>query len=128
MTATGCMYTSGLLCRRFAVKKIALAAMMLMNVTAFTQQSVPEIPYESVPNFFKLPPDINFGEGAGVAVNSKGHIFVFTRSNSAAGPAYGATASQLLEFLPDGRFVREIGKGLYAWSFAHVVRIDKDDN
>ena len=38
------------------------------------------------------------------------------------------SAAQLLEFGPDGRFIREIGKNLYAWSFAHVVRVDKDDN
>jgi hypothetical protein len=64
----------------------------------------------------------------GVAVNSKGHIFVFTRSNSAYGPAYGATAAQLLEFGPKGEFLREVGKQLYGWSFAHSVRIDRDDN
>src|SRR4029079_446366 len=58
----------------------------------------------------------------------KGHVFVFTRSNSAGGPAYAPTAAQLLEFNPRGQFVREIGKGLYAWSFAHTVRIDRDDN
>jgi DNA-binding beta-propeller fold protein YncE len=34
----------------------------------------------------------------------------------------------LLEFGPDGQFIREIGKNLYAWSFAHAVRIDRDDN
>ena len=71
---------------------------------------------------------MNFGEVPGVAVNSKGHVFVFTRSNSATGPAYAPTAAQLLEFGPKGEFLREIGKGLYAWSFAHSVRIDKDDN
>jgi len=27
-----------------------------------------------------------------------------------------------------GESYREIGKGLYAWSEAHTVRIDKDDN
>ena len=37
-------------------------------------------------------------------------------------------AAQLLEFGPKGEFLREIGKGLYAWSEAHSVRIDKDDN
>jgi len=113
------------------VKRLLFASvwtLAALSRTAFAQPTVPEIPYDAVPNFFKLPPEMNFGEGAGVAVNSKGHIFVFTRSNSAAGPAYGATASQLLEFGPDGRFIREIGKGLYAWSFAHVVRVDKDDN
>jgi streptogramin lyase len=71
---------------------------------------------------------MNFGEVPGVAVNSKGHVFVFTRSNSAGGPAYGAAAAQLLEFGPKGEYLREIGKGLYAWSEAHSVRIDKDDN
>ena len=33
-----------------------------------------------------------------------------------------------MEFGPDGTFLREIGHGLYAWSFAHSVRVDKDDN
>src|SRR4029078_1870208 len=83
---------------------------------------------ESVPDFFKLPPGVNFGEVPGIAVNSKGHVFVFTRSNSASGPAYAPAASQLFEFGPKGEFIREIGKGLYGWSFAHSVRIDKDDN
>jgi sugar lactone lactonase YvrE len=71
---------------------------------------------------------MNFGEVPGVAVNSKGHVFVFTRSNSAGGPAYAPTAAQLLEFDQNGVFVREVGKGLYGWAFAHSVRIDKDDN
>jgi sugar lactone lactonase YvrE len=91
------------------------------------QQSVPEIPFESIPDPLRLPPDLYFGEATGVAVNSKGHVFVFSRGNT-TGPAYAASAAQLLEFGPDGTFIREIGKNLYAWSFGHAVRIDKDDN
>jgi hypothetical protein len=91
------------------------------------QTSIPEIHYDSVPNFLKLPPDLYLGETAGVAVNSKGRIFVFSRGNT-TGPAYGASAAQLLEFDKDGRFIREVGKNLYAWSYAHAVRIDQDDN
>jgi NHL repeat len=91
------------------------------------QQTPPEIAYRSVPDFLKLPPDLYFGEVAGVAVNSKGHIFVFSRGNT-TGPAYAAGAAQLLEFAADGKFVREIGHNLYAWSFAHAVKIDKQDN
>src|SRR5580692_1956458 len=91
------------------------------------QQPVPVIPFDSVPNPLRLPPDMYLGEAAGVAVNSKKHVFVFSRGNS-TGPAYGATASQLLEFAPSGGFLREIGKNLYAWSYAHAVKIDKDDN
>jgi DNA-binding beta-propeller fold protein YncE len=82
------------------------------------QQSIPEIPYDSTPNLLQLPADLYLGEVAGVAVNSKGHIFVFTRS----------AQTRLFEFEANGKFVREIGKDLYGFSFAHVVRIDKDDN
>src|SRR5580698_9665022 len=110
------------------MKNNLLAILLLLAKLSHAQQTAPEIPFDSVPDFFKLPPGMNFGEVPGVAVNSKGHIFVFTRSNSAGGPAYGAAAAQLLEFGPKGEFLREIGKGLYAWSEAHSVRIDKDDN
>src|SRR5438876_9195339 len=101
---------------------------LLLAAPSFAQQSAPEIAFDSVPDFFKLPAGTNFGEVSGVAVNSKGHVFVFTRSNSAGGPAFAPAAAQLLEFGLKGEFLREIGKGLYAWSFAHTVRIDKDDN
>jgi sugar lactone lactonase YvrE len=110
------------------MKTRLLTMLALLAPLTFSQQSVPEIPFDSIPEFLKLPPGMNFGEVPGVAVNSKGHVFVFTRSNSAGGPAYGAAAAQLLEFGPKGEFLREIGKGLYAWSEAHSVRIDKDDN
>lgn len=105
-----------------------LTAFLTCVPLAFAQQSVPQLSFDSVPNYPSLPPGMNFGEVPGVAVNSKGHVFVFTRSNSANGPAYGPAAAQLLEFGPKGEFIREIGKGLYGWSFAHTVRIDKDDN
>jgi streptogramin lyase len=110
------------------MKAWLFTAFTLLAASALAQPSVPELPFESVPDFFKLPPGMNFGEVSGVAVNSKGHIFVFTRSNSAQGPAYAPSAAQLLEFGPKGEFVREVGKGLYGWAFAHTVRIDKDDN
>jgi len=87
----------------------------------------PEIPFTADADFLKLAADMYLGEAAGVAVNSQKHIFVFSRGNS-TGPAYGATASQLLEFASDGTFLREIGKNLYAWSYAHAVKVDKDDN
>jgi DNA-binding beta-propeller fold protein YncE len=91
------------------------------------QQPVAEIPFESIPDPLKFPTDLYLGEATGVAVNSQKHVFVFSRGNT-TGPAYAASAAQLLEFGSDGQFIREIGKNLYAWSFAHAVRIDKDDN
>ena len=94
---------------------------------ASAQQAAPEIPFDSIPDPLKLPRNMYFGEATGVAVNSKKHVFVFSRGNT-SGPAYAAAAAQLLEFGPDGLFIREIGKNLYAWSFAHAVRIDRQDN
>src|SRR5437867_7292543 len=110
------------------MKTCLIALSMLLAAPSFAQQRVPEIVFDSVPNFLKLPPGMNFGEVPGVAVNARGHVFVFTRSNSANGPAYAPTAAQLIEFGPKGDFLREIGKGLSGWAFAHSVRIDKDDN
>ena len=110
------------------MKRLIIALVALLGAAPHAQQPVPEIPFDSVPNFLKLPADMNLGEASGVAVNSKGDVAVFTRSNSAGGPAYGATASQILLFDKTGKFVREIGKGLYAWSYAHAIRFDKDDN
>ncbi len=112
------------------MKRTLLIALACAGVAAFIPlraADVPEIPFDSVPNLLKLPPDLYLGEVSGVAVNSKKHIFIYNRGNT-IGPAYSATASQLLEFGPDGKFIREIGKNLYAWSFAHDVRVDKDDN
>src|SRR5438876_4102855 len=72
-------------------------------------------------------PNHTIGEAVGVAKNSKGHLFVFTRSGN-AGPAKGATASQLFEFDPALKFVKHWGPDNYAASFAHTVRVDKYDN
>jgi hypothetical protein len=109
------------------MKHWVAAAMAALCTGLLAQTPVPVISFDSVPNVLKLPKDIHLGEVTGVAVNSKGHIFVLSRGNT-TGPAYAAAAAQLLEFTPDGKFVREIGKNLYAWSFGHAVRIDKDDN
>lgn len=72
-------------------------------------------------------PNHTIGEAVGVAKNSQGHLFVFTRSGN-VGPAKGATASQLFEFDQNLGFVKQWGPDNYAASFAHTVRVDRDDN
>jgi hypothetical protein len=89
----------------------------------------PKIPFDVVPNFFTYSPDMNFGEVLGVAVNSKGHIVVLNHPGSAtSGPIYGNASTQLLEFDASGKFVREIGRGIYGFAYVHSVRFDKYDN
>ena len=109
------------------MKPAIVLSLLALTPCALAQTTPPEIPFESVPDFLQLPADLYFGEVAGIAVNSKHHIFVLSRGNT-TGPAYGAAAAQLLEFDAGGKFVREIGHNLYAWSYAHTVRVDAEDN
>jgi sugar lactone lactonase YvrE len=80
--------------------------------------TTPDIPYEVVPNFMKLPPNVYMGEGIGVATNSKGHIFVNTC----------AQQTRNFEFDQNGNYVKEIGKNLYGNVFCHGIRVDPQDN
>lgn len=91
----------------------------ILLAPALAQQDAPPlINFKPDAHPVKLPRDTYLGEVAGVAVNSKGHIFVFNRG----------AKTQLIEFNRDGSFLRYVGNDLYGFSFAHVVRIDKDDN
>lgn len=102
----------------YVVVVLLSGAMPLLAQSKAKAENVPEIPFTSVANFFKLPPDLYFGEGIGIATNSKGHVFVYHRSGD----------TRLFEFDQNGTYVREIGQGLYGLEFAHAVRVDKDDN
>src|SRR6266700_2285674 len=106
-----CFIVVALLCarRHFAQTHDLTAAQKTAKAKA---QNVPEIAFDSTPNFLKLPPNLYLGEGIGVATNSKGHIFVYTRSQE----------TRLFEFDRTGKYIREIGEGLYGFAFAHAVR------
>ena len=103
-------------CRSFVVAFVAVA---LSAASAAGQSAIREIPFDSVPNFLKLPAGLYLGEAVGVATNSKGNVFVYHRSGG--GP-------RLFEFGPDGKFIREIGQGLYGFVNAEKVRVDREDN
>src|SRR5438552_1178620 len=104
--------------RRLTSSLMVAALLCAANLYAQSKakaQNVPEIPFDSVPNFLKFPADVYMGEGIGVATNSKGHIFVYTRSQR----------TRLFEFDQNGTYLKEIGEGLYGFAFAHSVRVDK---
>src|SRR5262245_46549537 len=112
------------------------AAVLFCSTSPFAQLVIPEIPYDSAPNLLKgFPEDTYIGEAVGVATNSQGHIFVYSRTNSVQVTlgtersfVRGNGAARLFEFDQTGKFIREIGQGLYGFVFAHTVRIDPQDN
>src|SRR2546425_2960363 len=110
-----------------------LLATVLLAAFPAAAQNVSEIPFDSVANPLTLPDDIYLGEIGGVAANSRGEIFVYTRtghptvSMGTARPfAHGG--SRLFQFDRNGKFTREIGQGLYGFLFAAQVRVDPQDN
>ena len=72
-------------------------------------------------------PDHTIGETEGVSMNSKGHLFVYSRTGT-GGSSRGGTAAELFEFDQNMKFVKLWGPDNYAASFAHSVRVDKYDN
>ena len=105
----------------------------LAAALAFTPCLAAQIAYDSVPDLLKLPEHIHMGEAAGVATNSRGNIFVYTRTgggNATIGASRTFThgGSRLFEFDRTGKFVREIGEGVYGFLFAQAVRVDSADN
>jgi DNA-binding beta-propeller fold protein YncE len=111
---------------------LLLAATFLAGVTA-AQNSVPEIAFDSTASPLMLPDDIYLGEVGGVAANSKGDIFVYTRTGHptvslGSSRAFAHGGSRLFQFDRTGKFVREIGQGSYGFMFAQQVRIDPQDN
>src|ERR1700757_2937053 len=112
---------------------ISFAAALFSAIPTQAQFSIPEIAYDSAADPLKLPDNIHLGEVAGVATNSKGDVFVYTRTGhptitiGTARPfAHGG--SRLFQFDKTGKFVREIGQDSYGFLVAQQVRIDPQDN
>jgi DNA-binding beta-propeller fold protein YncE len=109
-----------------------IAAIVTLALQAAAQNSAPEINFDSV-NPLTLPDDIYLGEVGGVAANSKGDIFVYTRTGHptvslGSSRAFAHGGSRLFQFDRTGKFVREIGQASYGFMFAQQVRIDPQDN
>src|SRR5664279_5789613 len=105
---------------------ILSAAAMIAGVPAYAQKDAPEIRFDSVPNALQLPAGLYLGEVAGVATNSRGDIFVYTRTGHptiSIGTArpFAHGGSRLFQFDRNGAFVRDIGKNSYGFMFASQV-------
>ncbi|HWC97018.1 MAG TPA: peptidyl-alpha-hydroxyglycine alpha-amidating lyase family protein [Candidatus Sulfopaludibacter sp.] len=111
--------------------KLSLAALFLLSCGLLPAQ-VPELGFDANINLLKLPPNIHLGEAAGVATDSKGNLFVYTRTGEegtlGGSRFFSHGGSRLLMFDPTGKYVREIGAGIYGFLFAQSVRVDAHDN
>ena len=110
-----------------------LVAMLAAGCGLMAQNNAPEIKFDSAPNAVQLPSGVYLGEVGGVATNSRGDLFVYTRTGhptitiGTARPfAHGG--SRLFEFDRNGKFMREIGKDSYGFMVASQIRVDPSDN
>ena len=97
------------------------------------QNSAPEIKFDSVANAIQLPAGLYLGEVAGVATNSKGDVFVYTRTGHPTVTIgtmrpFAHGGSRMFQFDRTGKYVREIGKETYGFMTAAQVRVDPADN
>ena len=94
------------------VLSVALAG---VSTPVLLADGFPVMKYAVDAQWPNLPSGWNFGETPGVAVDGKGHVYVFHRG-----------ANPIMEFAPDGRMVRSWGDGMFIR--AHAVRIDPEGN
>jgi hypothetical protein len=111
------------------VTAVAVAATSL----SLGAQSVREIAYDANADALQLPNNTYFGEVAGIATNSRGQVFVYTRTGHATATlgderTFYHGGSRLFQFEQNGKFIREIGQGTYAMNFAQQARVDPQDN
>ncbi|HWW82757.1 MAG TPA: hypothetical protein VNZ26_04095, partial [Vicinamibacterales bacterium] len=112
---------------------LTAAASLAAAGVSLLAQSAPDLSYDANADALSLPANTYLGEVAGVATNSKGHVFVYTRTGHAVATlgderTFYHNGSRLFEFDQTGKFVKEIGQGVYAFNFAQQVRVDPQDN
>lgn len=113
--------------------QLAVGLLTLAIAPLAAQLVVPELAYDAQIEPLKLPGNLNFGEVAGVATNSKGDVFVYTRTGHptlSLGTArpFAHGGSRMFRFDKTGKYVGEIGQGSYAMLFAEKVKVDPQDN
>ena len=84
-------------------------------------------------DLLKTPKDVYVGEVAGVGADSKGQIFVYTRTGHPYATlgdnrTFSHGGSRLFVFDRNGNYVREWGQDVYGFNAAIGLRVDPQDN
>src|SRR5687767_8320794 len=111
----------------------SIAAALAISGGLLSGQTVPTIQFDSNPNPLTMPDNIHLGEVAGVATNSRGDIYVYTRTGNptitiGTARAVSHGGGRLFQFDRTGKYMRELGQGLYGFLQPQQVRIDAQDN
>ena len=94
---------------------------------------MPEISFNAT-DLLRTPAEGPFvGEVGGVGANSKGQIFVYTRTGHPYATlgdnrTFSRGGSKLFLFDANGKFVREWGQDVYGFNAAIGLRVDPQDN
>ena len=110
----------------------AAASCVIGHDSLLAQSGIPDLNYSSV-DLLKTPPNVYVGEVGGVGANSKGQIFVYTRTGHPYATlgdnrTFSHGGSRLLMFDASGKFVSEWGQDVYGFNAAIGLRVDPQDN
>jgi hypothetical protein len=113
------------------VKGFAAAAVLAFGAS-LSAQSAPEMQFD-VTDMLKMPNDIFVGEVGGVGQNSRGQIFVYTRTGHpyatlADNRTFQRGGSRLFIYDRTGTFEKEWGQDVYGFNAAIGLRVDPQDN
>jgi 6-bladed beta-propeller len=109
------------------------AALLALGASLAAQNAAPDIAFDTNAELLKTPDNVYVGEVGGVGQNSKGQIFVYTRT----GHPYATLGdnrtflrggSRLFVFDKTGKFERELGQDVYGLNAAIGLRVDPQDN
>jgi DNA-binding beta-propeller fold protein YncE len=115
------------------VGRAVVVALGLAGASLAAQNAVPEIAFDTNADLLRTPIEVYVGEVGGVGANSKGQIFVYTRTGHPYGTigdnrTFYRNGSRLYLFDPAGKFVREWGQDVYGFNAAYGLRVDPQDN
>ena len=109
-----------------------VAAGILAFSGTLVAQSMSDLSYEST-DVLKWDDAHVVGEVGGVGQNSKGQVFVYTRTGHAYATigdnrTFQRGGSRLFQYDATGKFVRELGQDVYGFNIAYGLRVDPQDN
>jgi sugar lactone lactonase YvrE len=97
----------------FVISIVGLAVLTAAGIPGSV--AVAASSYKTIPGWGQLTPPLKWGEVPNVAIDPKGTVFVFTRSEP-----------PVVELTPAGKVLKTWGQGMFVWP--HGIRFDRDGN